>query len=259
VIVSFKSTPDRKPTESIIEVRDLVCKYGERVVLDGINVDFYANEITIILGGSGCGKSTLLKNILRLQEPAGGSVKIFGKEVTTMEEGEFEGVLRDIGMLFQNGALLNSISLYENVSIPLEQHTKLPDALKDRIIRRKLDLVHLSHAIHMLPSELSGGMRKRAALARAIALDPKIVFFDEPSAGLDPITSASLDELILTLKEQLGISIVVVTHELASIHRIADRIIFLDKGHLLFHGTLAEAKSSGIPEVVEFFEVGRFE
>jgi phospholipid/cholesterol/gamma-HCH transport system ATP-binding protein len=245
--------------ETIIEVRDLTCKYGERTILDRISVDIYAGEVTIILGGSGCGKSTLLKNILRLQEPASGSVKIFGREVTGLGEMEFEAILREVGMLFQNGALLNSISLYENVSIPLEQHTKLPDALKDRIIRRKLDLVRLTHAIHMLPSELSGGMRKRAALARAIALDPKIVFFDEPSAGLDPVTSASLDELILTLRKQLGISIVVVTHELASIHRIADRIIFLDQGNLLFHGTLPEAKASGIPNVVNFFQAGRYE
>ncbi|MDD2230141.1 MAG: ATP-binding cassette domain-containing protein, partial [Candidatus Cloacimonetes bacterium] len=175
-----------------------------------------------------------------------------------MEEKEFNDVLKKTGMLFQSGALLNSISIYENVSIPLEMHTKLSAKIRDRIIRVKLALVGLAEAIHMFPSELSGGMKKRAALARALAMDPEILFCDEPSAGLDPITSASLDELILSLKKQLGMTIVIVTHELASIHRIADKIIFLDAGKMLFYGTLDEAKSAGIPEIDTFFKVGQF-
>jgi len=162
-----------------------------------------------------------------------------------------------MGMLFQNGALLNSLPVYDNIAIPLEQHTCLPPEIIRRIIEVKLNLVNLSHAINMLPSELSGGMRKRAALARAIALDPEILFCDEPSSGLDPLTSAAMDNLILKLKNQLKMSIVIVTHELASIHRIADRIIFLDQGKAVFSGTLQEAMNCNIPAVLTFFEVGK--
>jgi phospholipid/cholesterol/gamma-HCH transport system ATP-binding protein len=244
--------------EAIIQIRDLVAKYGDITVLDGISVDINPGDITVILGGSGCGKTTLLKNMLRLYEPFSGSVKLFGKEILTMNEHQYNEVLQQIGMLFQNGALLNSISVYDNVSIPLELHTKLPRHLMDRIIRVKLHLVGLSEAIYKFPSELSGGMKKRAALARAMALDPRILFCDEPSAGLDPVTSASLDELILDLKKQLSMTIVIVTHELASIHRIADKIIFLDNGRMLFNGTLEDAKQAGIPQIDHFFEVGKF-
>ncbi len=242
----------------IIEVRDLVAKYGEKTILDGISVNIYPNEITVILGPSGCGKTTFLKNILRLYEPYSGSVKILGEEITNLPQEKFNLILKKVGMLFQNGALLNSLSVFDNVSIPLEQHTNLPADIIKKIIEVKLNLVNLSHAIYLSPSELSGGMKKRAALARAIALDPEILFCDEPSAGLDPITSKSLDELILKLKNQLNMTILIVTHELASIHRIADKIIFLHDGKMLFYGTLKEAKNSGIKEIETFFEIGRF-
>jgi phospholipid/cholesterol/gamma-HCH transport system ATP-binding protein len=244
--------------EPIISVNNLVAKYGENTILDGITVDILPGEVTVILGGSGCGKTTLLKNILRLYEPFSGSVKFWGDEILQMEEREFSNVLKKIGMLFQNGALLNSISIYDNVSIPLELHTKLPPEIIDRIIRVKVNLVGLTHALHLFPSELSGGMKKRAALARAMAMDPQILFCDEPSAGLDPLTSAALDELILELKKQLNMTIVIVTHELASIHRIADKIIFLDAGKMLFYGTLAAAKEAKIPQIDTFFRVGQF-
>jgi len=242
----------------MLEVKDLHFNYGNTTILKGVSFDVNEGELCGLFGPNGCGKTTLLKNILRLHEPFAGSVKFWGQEVLNMEEQEFGNILKKTGMLFQNGALLNSISIYENVSIPLELHTKLPKEIIDRIIRVKLHLVNLSEATFKFPSELSGGMKKRAALARAIAMDPQILFCDEPSAGLDPLTSASLDELILDLKKQLNMTIVIVTHELASIHRIADKIIFLDGGKMLFYGTLDAAKKAEIPAIDTFFKVGKF-
>jgi phospholipid/cholesterol/gamma-HCH transport system ATP-binding protein len=247
-----------KTQNPIIQIRDLTAKYGDTAVLQDINVDIYPEEITVILGGSGCGKTTLLKNMLRLYEPVAGSVKFWKEEILSMDEKEYCEVLKRTGMLFQNGALLNSITVYENISIPLEMHTNLAPDIIDRMIRVKLALVGLADAIYKFPSELSGGMKKRAALARALAMDPLILFCDEPSAGLDPITSASLDDLILDLKKQLQMTIVIVTHELASIHRIADKIIFLDDGKLLYYGTLADAKQAKIPQIEQFFKAGKF-
>ncbi|TSA28530.1 ATP-binding cassette domain-containing protein [bacterium] len=245
--------------ENIIEVKKLITEYDERRILDGITLDIKENEVFIILGGSGCGKTTLLKHIIGLLKPVSGSIKVFGKEITTMEDEDLDEILMKCGVLFQNGALLNSLSVGENVAIPLEQHSNLDRELINRIIETKLNLVELANAMYLSPAELSGGMKKRAALARAIALDPQILFCDEPSTGLDPITSKAIDDLLLQLKHQLNMTIVVVTHELASIHRIADRIVFLDQGKALFVGTLKEALNSDIKEIQEFFTVGRFE
>lgn len=245
--------------ENIIEVENLITEYDGRRILDGITLDIKENEVFIILGGSGCGKTTLLKHIIGLLIPVSGSIKVFDKEIVGMEEEDLDEILMKCGVLFQNGALLNSLSVRDNVAIPLEQHSNLERKLINRIIETKLNLVELANAMYLSTSELSGGMKKRAALARAIALDPQILFCDEPSAGLDPITSKAIDDLLLQLKRQLNMTIVVVTHELASIHRIADRIVFLDQGKSLFVGTLKEALNSDIKEIQEFFTVGRFE
>lgn len=244
--------------ENIIEVENLITEYDGRRILDGITLDIKENEVFIILGGSGCGKTTLLKHIIGLLIPVSGSIKVFDKEIVGMEEEDLDEILMKCGVLFQNGALLNSLSVRDNVAIPLEQHSNLERKLINRIIETKLNLVELANAMYLSTSELSGGMKKRAALARAIALDPQILFCDEPSAGLDPITSKAIDDLLLQLKHQLNMTIVVVTHELASIHRIADRIVFLDQGKALFVGTLKETLNSDIKEIQEFFTVGRF-
>ena len=245
--------------EPVISVRGLEARYGDTVILQDITFDIFPEEVTVILGGSGCGKTTLLKNIVRLVEPYKGSVRFWREEVLSLDEDRFEAVLRKVGMLFQGGALLNSISVFDNIAIPLEQHTELSPGVIERIIRMKLNLVKLDHAIHLLPGELSGGMKKRAALARAMVLDPQILFCDEPSAGIDPLTSSQLDALLLELKSKLRMTIVVVTHELASIHRIADRIIFLEEGRILFDGTLAAAKAAHIPNIETFFSSGKYE
>lgn len=239
--------------ENIIEINNLVAKYDTRIILDNISLAIKKKEIFIILGSSGGGKTTLLKHIIGLIKPISGTIDIFGQEVTKMEDDKFDHILTQIGMLFQGGALINSMKVWENVAIPLEQHTKLPPNIIRDLVKQKLSLVNLEHAFNLYPSELSGGMKKRVALARAIAMDPKILFFDEPSAGLDPITALELDELIIELKEKLGITLVIVTHELESIKRIADRIIYLQKGKEIFIGTLEEAKAKSIDEIDRFF------
>ncbi|HMA62105.1 MAG TPA: ATP-binding cassette domain-containing protein [bacterium] len=236
--------------ESIIEINDLEVKYGDFTVLEDINLNIPEGQITAILGGSGCGKTTLLKSLLRLQPIAQGSIRIFQ---TAVDSPEFRSQLTKIGMVFQNGALLNSLSVADNISIPLKQHTALPDKIINQIIDAKLKLVNLEDTGSLLPSELSGGMKKRAAVARAIALDPELLFCDEPSAGLDPITSASLDNLLVKLKQQLEMTIVIVTHELASVRRIADNIVFLHDGRILFQGSYEQIQHSNIDEIKQFF------
>jgi phospholipid/cholesterol/gamma-HCH transport system ATP-binding protein len=244
--------------KNIVSVRNLTGGYEETKILDDVSMSAKKHEITVILGSSGCGKTTLLKNLIRLYYPWSGSIKLFDQEITDMDEPEFNDILLKVGVLFQNGALLNSITVAENIAIPLEQHTSLPADIIQRLIRIKLGLVELEHAIEKRPSELSGGMRKRASLARAIALDPPLLFCDEPSAGLDPITSEALDRLLLKMRDDLGMSIVMVSHELASIHRIADSIVFLDNGKCLFNGPISDAKQAGVPEIDRFFKVGTF-
>ena len=245
--------------KNIVRVSNLNSGFEERKILDGVSMFARQHEITVILGSSGCGKTTLLKHFIRLYQPWDGEIELFEQDILSMDEPEFNKMLLNIGVLFQNGALLNSITVAENIAIPLEQHTKLSRSVIRRLVRVKLGLVGLSHAMHLKPSELSGGMRKRAALARAIALDPALLLCDEPSAGLDPITSASLDRLLLNMRDDLGMAVLIVSHELASISRIADSIIFMDAGKVLFCGPLAEARRAGIEQIDHFFKAGELQ
>ncbi|MDG5814640.1 ATP-binding cassette domain-containing protein [Chitinispirillales bacterium ANBcel5] len=237
----------------IVSIRNLTVKYGERTVLNRINTAFFDSEIRVILGTSGCGKTTLLKSIIGLLNIHSGTVTIFGHELGDPEEVESAKLLRKIGVLFQNGALLGSLSVEENIALPLQMHTSLPEKLIKEMVRFKLSQVDLPHAARLYPGELSGGMRKRAALARALILDPPLLFCDEPSAGLDPVTSAGLDELLLKLRSTLGITIVVVTHELFSIETIADKILFLNEGKVLFDGKLDDARKITEGPINRFF------
>lgn len=241
--------------ESVLSVEDLEVGYDDTVVLSGVKTEVPRGKITVILGESGCGKSTLLKNILLLYRPKSGKVLLFGKDIINMEWEEFQEMLLRVGVLFQSGGLIRSLSVYENLSIPLRQHSSLPEAIIRQIVKTRLRMVELHGVEDLLPAELSGGMQKRAGIARALTTDPELLFFDEPTAGLDPITARSLDRLILRLNRQLNTTLVIVSHHMASIRRIADRLIFLARGAVLFQGSLEEAETSDIPEVRAFFDV----
>ncbi len=222
-------------------------------MLNDVNMTVKAGEIRVILGTSGCGKSTLLKNIIGLEKPISGTIQLFGEKVDWFDGKSRPTLMRRVGVLFQGGALLSSMSVGENVSLPLRIHNpNLPKDVVEDLVRLKLDQVRMGGAYHKMPNELSGGMRKRAGLARAIVTDPELLFCDEPSAGLDPVTSRELDDLLLELKETLGITMIVVTHELDSIKSISDQLTFLSQGKVLFDGTISQAQSGGPQEVSDF-------
>jgi phospholipid/cholesterol/gamma-HCH transport system ATP-binding protein len=232
------------PVGSVIEVENLVSHYGEKEILKGINLAIQPGEIMVIMGGSGSGKTTLMRHLLGLNRPTSGRIRILGKDITRIGRRELYELRRKTGVAFQGGALLGSLSVAENIELPLRVHTRLDEKTIRIMTRMKLEVVNLAGFENLMPSELSGGMVKRAALARAIIMDPSLLFFDEPSAGLDPVVSAELDDLILRLKEAMNVTIVVVTHELESALKIADRITVLGEGRLLMTGTVDEIRNS---------------
>ena len=234
----LQETPKRT---CAIKVRNLVQTFGgPRAVLDGINLDVYKGETIVIMGGSGCGKSTFLRHMIGSLQPDSGSIELMGQSVIGVSEDQLNEVRKKIGILFQSGALFNSMNLRENIALILMEHTDLSEEIIDIIVKIKLEMVGLREHALKLPSEISGGMKKRAGLARALALDPQILFYDEPSAGLDPVTSAEIDQLMIRLSRDLGVTSVVVTHEMDSAFTIADRMVMLDKGRVLKVGTRAE-------------------
>ena len=240
----------------VIGIDDLAVAYGEHRVLSGVDLQVEEGERLIVLGSSGCGKSTLLKSIIGLAPIHAGHIKVLGAELAHLPEAERDALLRRLGVMFQNGALFNSLTVGENIALPLEMHAGLSADLIEDIVRTRLHLVGLDRAYALLPSELSGGMRKRAALARAMALDPEILFCDEPGAGLDPVTAAEIDHLLLTVNQSLGTTLVIITHELLSIGRLDGRLLMLDQGQVVFTGTVAQARSCDLPVVAHFFNPG---
>lgn len=238
----------------MFRAENLSKSFGDRVVLKQINFKIDEGKIAVVLGGSGCGKTTLLRIMMGSSYPNSGELWINGRRFSEMTEADFDAYKKRIGVLFQGGALLNSLTVGENVALPIVEHAFLDKAIVDIMVKMKLDLVGLRDAEHLMPSQLSGGMKKRISLARAIALDPEIVFYDEPSSGLDPITAAVIDQLMIDLNRKLRITSVVVTHDIRSAFNIADQIIMLHNGAVIFDGTVAEIRKSENPYIRQFVE-----
>jgi phospholipid/cholesterol/gamma-HCH transport system ATP-binding protein len=242
--------------KALIEVRDLIAQYGEDIILQDVHLDVYPNEILAIIGGSGCGKTTLLRHLVGIQPPAAGTITIDGNDITGRDESSFDNALKKIGILFQGGALFGSMTISENVALPIREYTDLEPATVSDLVQMKLCSVDLAGYGDHLPSELSGGMVKRAALARALALNPEILFLDEPTAGLDPVISAEIEELILRINHSLGTTMVIITHSLNIIFKVAHRVIMLDKSAkgIVAQGDPSELKAkSPNPVVRQFF------
>ena len=249
-----KATPRNVMQGPAISIRNLHVAYGEREILHGVTFDVPAGETVVILGGSGSGKSTLLRTLVGLEVPTSGEIIVRGMNLQKLSSAEWRELRQHIGISFQSGALFGSMTVGENVALPLNEHTDLDPSTIEIMVRLKLNEVGLDGYENYMPAQLSGGMKKRAAVARAMAMDPEILFFDEPSAGLDPIIAAGIDQLLLKLKEAFGITIIVVTHELASAFLIADRMVLLDKGRIVANGTPAELQESTQPRVRQFLD-----
>ena len=239
---------------AVIEIRDLCSRFGTNVVHDNISLNVKHGEIFALVGGSGCGKSTLLRTILLLQKPLSGSIRVFGQEVLGLNDEQALPLRQRFGVMFERGALFSSMTVAENVGMVLREHTQLSPELIEAVARLKIVLTGLPpDAGSKYPSELSGGMRKRAALARAIALDPELLFLDEPTAGLDPLSAAGIDELVKSLRDALGLTIMLVTHDLDLLWRVADRVAVLGEGHILGIGTMTELSKMDHPIIREYF------
>lgn len=238
--------------EHAIVVRELMKEFDGRKVLEGLNFEVRKGEILVIMGGSGCGKSTLLRHLIGSMKPTAGSIQLLGREITHLTEEELDEVRKKIGILFQSGALFNSMTLGENIALPLREHTSLSEDVIEIMVKMKLEMVGLRDFEHLKPAQISGGMKKRVGLARAMALDPQIMFYDEPSAGLDPVASGMIDELMMDLNRKTGVTSIVVTHEMDSAFKIAHRMILLFKGRVVATGTPEEIRASKDPLVQQF-------
>jgi len=252
---SSRGTPDRRrhPRDLFVEFRDVHKAYGEKQVLRGASLKVFRGEVLVILGGSGSGKSVTLRHMLGLEAPDSGRVLVEEEDITDLPEEELYRVRKKFGMLFQSGALFDSMTVFENVAFPLREHTEMDENELVRVVREKLELVNLPGSEDLMPVDLSGGMRKRVGLARSIVLDPKMILYDEPTTGLDPITAQKINELIVDLQSKLNVTSVVVTHDIQSAFSVGDRIAFLNKGVFEFVGSMDEARDSDHPVLREFF------
>jgi phospholipid/cholesterol/gamma-HCH transport system ATP-binding protein len=250
-----RPTPDRRshPREPFVEFRDVHKAYGPKPVLRGANLKVYRGEVLVILGGSGTGKSVTLRHMLGLEAPDSGRVIVEDEDITDLPEEELYRVRKKFGMLFQSGALFDSMTVFENVAFPLREHTEMSEEEIARAVREKLELVNLPNTAHLMPVDLSGGMRKRVGLARSIVLDPKMILYDEPTTGLDPVTAHKINEMIIDLQSKLNVTSVVVTHDIQSAFMVGDRIAFLNKGIFEWVGTMEEARDADHPQLREFF------
>jgi phospholipid/cholesterol/gamma-HCH transport system ATP-binding protein len=249
-----RPTPDRRthPRDAFVEFRDVHKAYGPKKVLKGASLSIYRGEVLVILGGSGSGKSVTLRHILGLERPDSGRVFIEGEDITDLPEDELSRIRLKMGMLFQSGALFDSMNVFENIAFPLREHTKLGEEEIARIVNEKLELVSLPKSSHLMPVDLSGGMRKRVGLARSIVFNPKMILYDEPTTGLDPITADKINDMIVDLQTKLNVTSVVVTHDIQSAFRVGDRIAFLNQGVFEWIGTMEEARRSGHETLLEF-------